>query len=766
MGGVIIFKSIIVNRVFSLAGSRLSGTVSVAFSTLLPVCLLTVFVAGSTLAQGPNVLTWRYDNTNQGQNTQETLLTPSNVNTNTFGKLFSHTVDGQVYAQPLYVGNLTLPNQTTHNVLFIATEHDSLYAFDADDNGGTNSGPLWQASMLAAAHGAPAGATTMPSTDVSTGDLQPEVGISSTPVIDITTGTIFVVAKSKESGQYVQRLHALSIFDGSERAGSPVSISASVPGTGSGSSGGTLNFSTMWQLNRPALRLFNGNVYIAFGAHGDNGPWHGWVLVYNQTTLKQTAAVCTSPNGYGNGIWMSGAGLPIDTNSANGRAYVVMGNGDYTSYPPLSNNVDYGDSIVRYDLASGGFAVSDAFTPYNQASLTGGDVDQGSGGILILPDQPGAHPHELVQVGKEARILVLNRDSLGGYAGPSAPRNTNIPQDITNAMVSGHGLWSTPAYWNGNVYMWAEDDVLKLFPLTNGSLPNRATAQASTSSLFPGASPVISSNGAQDGIVWAIESDLARSNGSSILYAFNATNIAQELYGSNQNPSRDDAGAAIKFTVPMVTNGKVYVGAGGQVDVYGLLNGQQTAPLPVIAPAGGTYSVAQTITLTDAVGGAKLYYTTDGSLPTTAATLYTGPFSLSVNSTVQAIASASGYLESPVASSTYSFNTQVATPQFSPAAGTYTTAQTISIADSTPGSGCVLHHRWFHAHERVNSLHRTHPGKQQHEDSGDRDVGWPDQQQPRGGSLQHPAQRHGHKFRQWVCSRGRADAERQRNHRK
>ena len=498
--------------------------------------------AGPLLAQAPNVLTWRYDNTHQGQNTQETILTPANVNTNTFGKLFSHTVDGQVYAQPLYVGSLTLPNQTTHNVIFIATEHDSVYAFDADNNGGANSGPLWQASMIATTHGAASGATTVPATDVSSQDIHPEIGISSTPVIDFSTGTIFVVAKSKENGIYVQRLHALSILDGSERSGSPVSISASVPGTGSGSSGGTLSLSTLWQLNRPALGLFNGHIYIAFGAHGDNGPWHGWVLVYNETTLAQTGAICTSPNGYGDAVWGAGAGLPIDTVSANGRAFLATGNGDMTSYPPLTNSVDYGESVLRYDLSNGGFAISDAFTSYNQSSLTGGDLDQGSGGVLLLPDQPGAHAHELVQVGKEGRILVINRDGLGGYAGSGAGRNTNILQDITGALGAGNGLWSTPAYWNGNVYMWAQNDALKVFPLTNGALATKATAQSSATSGFPGASPVVSSNGTQNGIVWALETDLYNSNGSSILYAFNAANVAQELYGSNQNPTRDDAG--------------------------------------------------------------------------------------------------------------------------------------------------------------------------------------------------------------------------------
>jgi hypothetical protein len=442
----------------------------------------------------------------------------------------------------------------------------------------------------------------------------------------------------------------------------------------------------LWQLNRPALGLFNGHIYIAFGAHGDNGPWHGWILVYDETTLAQTSATCTSPNGSGDAIWMSGEGLPIDTVSANGRAFLATGNGDLTSYPPLTNSVDYGESVLRYDLSNGGFAISDAFTAYNQASLTGSDLDQGSGGVLILPDQPGAHPHELIQVGKEGRILVLNRDGLGGYAGPGAGRNTNILQDVTNALRTYNGLWSTPAYWNGNVYMWAQDDSLKMFPLANGALATKATAQSSATSMFPGASPVVSSNGTQNGIVWALETDLYNSNGSTILFAFNAANVAQELYGSNQNSTRDDAGPAVKFAVPMVTNGKVYVGAGGRVDIYGLLNGVQQAPAPAISPSGGTYSTAQQITLTDTLSAATIYYTTDGSTPTTASTVYGGSFQVSANATVQAIASASGYLQSPVASATYTFNTQTPTPQFSPAAGTYTTAQTVTISDSVSGA--------------------------------------------------------------------------------
>ncbi len=675
-------------------------------SRLLLLCLLFLAGAGPLLAQIPNVLTWRYDNTHQGQNTQETVLTPTNVNTNTFGKLFSQAVDGQVYAQPLYVANLTI-NGATHNVIFIADEHDTVYAFDADSNGGANSAPLWQASMISTAHGAASGATTVPYTDVQSGvgDIHPEIGITSTPVIDLNTNTLFVLAKSKENGNYYQRLHALNILNGNEQSGSPVSLSASVPGTGSGSSGGTLAFSTLWQNNRSALDLFNGNIYIGFGSHGDDGPWHGWVLVYNETTLQRTAAICTSPNGYGNGIWGAGAGFPIDTVSANGRAFLATGNGDFTSYPPLTNSVDYGESILRYDLSNGGFAISDAFTDYNQSALTSGDDDQGSGGVLLLPNQPGTYPHLMVQVGKEGRILVINRDNLGGYAGSNAGSNTNAVQDITGALGAYSGLWSTPAYWNGNVYMWAENDALKMFPITNGVLARTPSAQSSASSTFPGATPVVSSNGTQNGIVWALMTDAFTSNGSSVLYAFNANNVAQEYYDSNQNSNRDNPGQAVKFTVPVVTNGKVYVGAGGQVDVYGLLGGAQQAPAPVISPAGGTYSGSQQVTITDTINGSTIYYTTNGSTPTTGSTKYTGPFQLSTETTVQAIASASGYLQSAVSSATYNFNTQTAMPQFSPAAGSYTTTQSVTISDST--SGAVIYYTTDGSTPTANSTKYT-----------------------------------------------------------
>jgi len=471
------------------------------------MCLLAIIAgAFSAIAQRAtpvNVLTWRYDNTHAGANTHETLLTTANVNANSFGKLFSAAVDGYVYAQPLYVSGITMPNGAVHNVIY-ATEHDSVYAFDADTNGGTNGQPLWAASMLDTAHGATAGATTVPSTDIGTRDIVPEIGITSTPVYDSASRTIYVVAKSKENGMYIQRIHALSMLTGAEQANSPSQpITATVSGNGNGSSGGQLTFSAMWQMNRIALDLFGGYLYVAFGSHGDNGPWHGWVMAYDATTLQQTGVICLSPNGFGNGVWSAGAGLPIDTVNASGRLFLSAGNGSYTSYPPLSSDVDFGDSIVRLDMNNGSLTPGSAFTPFNQATLSSGDLDQGSGGELMLPDQPGSHPHELIQVGKEGRILVLDRDNLGGYA-PGGSSNTNIIQDIPKQTG---GLWSTPAYWNSHVYMWGNGDFLKRFDLANGLLSTTPVDTANVTSLFPGASPVVSANGATNGIVWAIRTD-------------------------------------------------------------------------------------------------------------------------------------------------------------------------------------------------------------------------------------------------------------------
>jgi len=609
------------------------------------------FIAATSTLAATNVTTWRYDIGRTGQNLNETVLMTTNVNSTNFGKLFAYSVDGYVYAQPLYLAAVNIGG-STRSVVLVATEHDSVYAFDAAQNQ-----QLWKASLIDTAHGAAGGATTVASADIGTNDIVPEVGITSTPVIDPVTGTLYVVSKSKESGAYIQRLHALDVSTGNEKSGSPVVIQGSVAGGGIGSVGGNVAFQSQWELNRVGLLLLNGYVYVAFGAHGDNGPYHGWVFAFNAANLQQTAIYNSSPGGKGNGIWESGAGLAADT--VNGVSRLLFSTGNFFSSgnlgpnptPPYTNNQDYSNAVVRLESNNGGLQVADEWTPFDQDQLSAADTDQGSGGVLILPDQPGAHLHELVQVGKNGRIEVIDRDNLGGF-------NTsvnNIAQEIGGKIS---GLWSTPAYWNGNVYFWGNGDVLKQFSLTNGQLSASPVATAAINSTFPGASPVISSNGTSGGILWAIRSDAYNSGGPSVLYAFDATNVATQLYNSSQNSARDAAGKAVKFAVPIVANGKVYVGAQGEVDVYGALgSAPPTVPTPTFAPAPGVYSSTQSVTLADSLAGAAIYYTTNGTPPSTSSTRYSGAISVGATTTIQALAAAAGYSNSSVVNGTYTIGT-------------------------------------------------------------------------------------------------------------
>jgi Legume lectin domain/Chitobiase/beta-hexosaminidase C-terminal domain len=654
----------------------------------MAVGIMLLGMSAGVMAQ-TNVTTQHNDIARTGANTNEAILTPANVNVASFGKLFSQPVDGRVYAQPLYVTGVTMgagtPQAgTTHNVVFVATEHDSVYAFDADSNGGANSLPLWQVSLIDAAHGAGAGEKPVPNSDVSTGDIVPEVGITGTPVIDTTSKTIYVVAKSTVAdATFIQRLHALDITTGQEKSGSPVALSGTVSGTGTGSSGGVLKWDSKWENNRPGLLLLNGIVYIGFAAHGDNGPWHGWILAYNATTLGQTSAYCTSPNGLGSGVWMSGSGLAADVvdaaNKPYGRMFVATGNGTYDALTPFTNNMDYGDDHIRLDLTNGVITVQDSFTPQNQASLNGSDSDVASGGVLLLPDQSsGGHTHLLVQVGKEGKIYVVDRDNMGGYNATD-----NVVQEISGQTG---GLWSMPAYWNNKVYFWGSGNSLKAFTLTAGKLSTTPSSTSSKSSGFPGATPSISSNGTTNGIVWALQTDAYGSSGTAVLRAFDATNVATELYDTTQNATRDTVGAAVKFAVPTVTNGKVYVGAAGVLDVYAQLGSAQQAAMPVINPVGQSFTGTLQVTITDGTTGATIYYTTDGSTPTTASTVYSGPITVNTTETISAVASGTGMLTSPVAKQTYTLSTQTLMPTFLPIAGSYTSAQSVTIADATPNS--------------------------------------------------------------------------------
>jgi hypothetical protein len=631
-----------------------------------------------------SVTTWGNDIGRTGQNLNETILAPSNVNSNQFGKLFSHSVDGYVYAQPLYLPDITISG-TSHNVVFAATEHDTVYAFDADSNSGTNSNPLWSASMLSTAHGAASGATTISSNILGT-DIIPEIGITGTPVIDSISGTLYVVSATQEgTNTFVQRLHALDVTTGAEKFGGPVVITASVPGTGNGSVGGTLTFDSEWQSNRAGLLLLNGIVYVAFGSHGDNGPWHGWVIGYNEQTLKQTGAFCASPNGTGAGIWMSGTGLAAEVvdpvNHPYGRMFVATGNGDFTATKPFTSAMDYGDSIIDLDLTNGVPTVVDDFTPFNQANLDQFDTDQGSGGVVLLPTQTtGNNPHLLVEAGKSGTVYLLNRDNLGGYN----PGGDQVVQAMQYG-VGNIGAWSSPAYWNGMVYYWGQIAAMQVYPLTNGQLVNPPRTTSETYK-YPGANPSISANGNSNGIVWSIESDGYQTGGSQVLQAHDASNPATTLYSSSTNSSRDNPGGAVKYAVPTVANGKVYIGSQTQLSVFGLLNGTPTASAPVLNPGSQNFSASLQVTITDSTPGATIYYSTDGSTPTISSPVYSGPLTFAATTTVKTMATATNFLESPITTATYTQSNQVATPSITPAGGTYSTAQTVTISDSTPGA--------------------------------------------------------------------------------
>ena len=500
----------------------------------------------------PGAFTYHYDNMRTGQNVSETTLTPANVNTQTFGKKFSYSVDGWMHASPLYVANVMI-NGALHNVVYAATEHDSVYAFDADGNQTT---PLWQVSFINPA----AGITTIPPGDLAYQNTQPEYGIMATPVIDPVAGTIYLLARTKENGSYVQRLHALDITSGVERAHSPVTIQASVPGTGAGSSGGQVAYSSLYQNVRPALALVNGTVYFAAASIEDNGPYHGWVLGYDATSLNLVGIFNDTPNGSEGGIWHAGGGIAAD---ASGNLFVQTGNGTFDGY---LGGVDLGDSIIKLQLSSAGLNPVDYFTPWNQLTLDSQDLDIAAGAPILLPDQPGPHIHEMLGGGKTGTLYLLDRDAMGGY---NAAGDSQIVQELPNALTQttntlDAGLWSTPTYWNNLIFIVGRADVLKVWGLQNGLLVGPLYTNQTTY-LYSGS--VMSSNGTYNPILWVVQS-----GGRNLLQALNPYNPMQEYYDTDQAAgARDLPGGITKFVVPLVINGKVYVSTQTELDVYGLL---------------------------------------------------------------------------------------------------------------------------------------------------------------------------------------------------
>jgi len=507
----------------------------------------------------PGVFTHHNDNFRTGQNLNETVLTPGNVNMATFGKLFSCAIDGISFASPLYVADVSVPGNGCHNLVFVATEHDSVYAFDAD---GLSNNPVWQVSFINPA----SGVTTVPPDDTGEPDDIPnEIGITGTPVIDPASGTLFVVAATKEvAGDttiYMQRLHALDITTGAEKFGGPVVIQANVPGTGAGSQGGAINFDPLLGNQRPALLLNSNVVYIGFACHGNPEVYHGWVLGYNATNLQQVMAFSSTPNARAGGVWQAGGGLAADSA---GNLFFATGNGTFDA------NVaggDYGDSILR--LGSNG-TVLDYFSPHNQLALDTGDVDLGSGGVLLLPDQSGAYPHLLVSCGKEGTIYLLNRDSLGGFM---PDFDSQIVQELPDVLPGGSveiGNRIPAVYFNGSVYLSAVSDNITAFQLTNGLLTtNGPTSQSPEVYDYPGGPLAISANGTANGILWSVQKFGETAPG--ILRAYAPSNLATEYYSSDQAGSRDALDIAAKFSVPLVVNGKVFVASEGRLTVYGLL---------------------------------------------------------------------------------------------------------------------------------------------------------------------------------------------------
>jgi Chitobiase/beta-hexosaminidase C-terminal domain len=618
----------------------------------VPICALMICLLPFAARAQVNVLTYHNDNARTGANTNETALKLSNVNTNSFTKLFSVPVDGYVYAQPLYMANVTIPGKGTHNVVFVATEHDSVYAFDADDNFGSNANPLWQVSFLNPA----AGITTVPAADTGeTGDLVPEIGITSTPVIDPASGTIYVEAKTKETSggvHYVHRLHALDIATGAEKFGGPIVLQASVPGTGDGDDGtGHVPFNPLRQLNRPGLLLLNGVVYFGFASHGDIGPYHGWVLGYDAATLQQAGAYNATPNGSEGGIWAGGAGLAAD---AQGNIYFETGNGTFNTNNADLNQNDYGDTFLKLSTTNG-LQVVDYFTPFDQDYLNQVDADLGSGGPLVLPDEVGspAHAHLLVGAGKEGKLYLLDRDNLGRY---NSQNDDQIVQSIPDAVGAPGtaiytGSFGMAAYFDQRIYYGGITDVLKAYRFSNGTIIETPESTSSKVFAFPGVTPAISANGRSDAILWALDTHTNAVGGIGVLHAYNATNLNIELYNTQQAASRDQLVGPVKFTVPTVANGKVYVGTQRGLSVFGNIIAWLDAP--TITPHGAVFTNSITVTLSNSVPDALFFYTLDGSVPTTSSPIYSGPLTLTNSATLKVKAAKPGYGDSSVASATF-----------------------------------------------------------------------------------------------------------------
>jgi hypothetical protein len=501
---------------------------------------------------GTDVTTYHNDIGRTGQNTTETKLTQANVNSTTFGLLRNLAVDGRVDAEPLYLSQLSISGGV-HNVVFIETEHDSAYAFDADTGA-----QLWKVSLL--------GSGETSSDDRSCGQVSPEIGITSTPVIDRAAGAhgiLYAVAMSKNGSAYFQHLHALDITTGAELEGGPVTVQATYPGTGSNSSGGQVVFDPKQYKDRAALLLLNGVIYTSWASHCDFNPYTAWIMGYNQMTLAQTNVLNLTPNGSEGSIWQSGGGLAAD---AQGNIYALIANGtfdttlDTNGFP---NKQDYGNGFVKISTTGGNLKVADYFNMSNTVNESGQDADLGSGGAMVLPDLSYGTASTLnlaVGAGKDGNLYVVNRNNMGKWNANS----NNVYQELPGAVPNG--VWGVPAYFNNTVYYCDVNATLKSFAIANGKL-STTPVNTGASFTYPGVLPSVSANGTSNGIVWAIEN-----TGTAVLHAYAANDLTQELYNSNQaSNSRDHFGSGNKFITPMIADGKVFAATTNSVAVFGLL---------------------------------------------------------------------------------------------------------------------------------------------------------------------------------------------------
>jgi len=521
------------------AGAVTSGAVALTVTATLPLA---------------DVLTYHNDTARTAQNLAEGVLAPAAVGSTRFGLLRVVTADGLVDAQPLIASGLGVAGKT-RNVLYVATEHGSVYSFDADD--GT---PLVHVSLVGT------GETT--SDNRGCGQVTPEIGITATPVIDRgagPNGTLYAVAMSKSAaGGYLQRVHALDLVTLAERPQSPVVVQASYPGTGANSSGGRVVFDPAQYKQRAGLLLVGGTLYTAWASHCDNGAYTGWIIGYDATTLAQTRVLNVTPNGSDGAIWQAGGGMAAD---AQGNLYALVANGTFDTTldaAGLPVNRNYGNAFIKVSGATP-FQVVDYFAMNNDVSESSADVDLGSGAAMLLPDLAdagGTVRHLAVGAGKDGHLYVVNRDNLGKY---SATGNA-IWQDLAGALPGG--IWSAPAYFNGSVYYADVGGTLKAFAISQAKLGSSPASQSATTFAYPGASPAVSANGTSGGIVWAVESGTGQ---TAVLHAYDASNLGNELYNSNRAANgADHFGTGNKYITPTIANGKVYVGTPSGVAVFGL----------------------------------------------------------------------------------------------------------------------------------------------------------------------------------------------------